>query len=342
MKSKVTLKDIAMQVGVAEMTVSSALRNVGRVGKETRKKIIEAADQLGYRPNTAAQSMRSGRFGCLALLVSKNHPTPVTMKMLKGMESVMSKQNMHLILSQLAEEKVVDSSYMPQILRRSMADGLLIKYDVHIPDEMIRILKQHQFNIPYIWINSKHKSDCIYPNEIDAGRRATEHLINLGHRNIWYLTYGVNKKLHFNAPDRFKGYNTAMKTAGLESNWLGRYRGELPRNMRLPAIMELFSSDNSPTAVVTNSSETAAVALLAAARLNIKVPEELSIITFNEEPFDSNGILIDSMIMPAEELGSGSVKMLIEKINDHSIIHPPCRIKYRMEPGESCAPFCKL
>ena len=133
-----------------------------------------------------------------------------------------------------------------------------------------------------------------------------------------------------------------MKDAGLEANWLGRNRGELFRNMRLGAIQDLFSSNNCPTAVVTNNTTTAGMVLLAAAKLNIKVPEKLSIVTFNEKPFDDSGILIDSMIMPAAEIGTKSVEMLIDKINDHSIIHPPCRIKYSLEPGESCAPLYKL
>ena len=75
---KTTLKDIAQRVGVTEMTVSAALRNTGRISAAMRRQIIEMADKLGYRPNAAARSIRSGRFGCLALLVSREHPTPVT------------------------------------------------------------------------------------------------------------------------------------------------------------------------------------------------------------------------------------------------------------------------
>jgi len=341
MRSKVTLKDIAKQVGVAEMTVSSALRNVGRVGAETRKKIIEAADQLGYRPNVAARSIRSGHFGSLAMLISQNHPTPLSMQMLSGIEKVMNKNNLHLILSQLADKEVTDNNYMPQILRQSMTDGLLIKYDIHIPDEMEKILEQHHFNIPAIWINSKHKSDCIYPDEIDAGRRATEHLINLGHKNIWYLTYTINKDWHYSISDRFTGYKQAMKSAGLQAHWLGKGSEELFRNIRLGLIQELFNSDNCPTAIVTNNLTTTGMALLAAAKLNIKVPEELSIITFHDEPVDNSGILIDTMKLPEYEIGQRAVEMLLEKINDHSVIHKPYIAKYSLELGDSCVPLCK-
>jgi DNA-binding LacI/PurR family transcriptional regulator len=338
MKSQVTLKDIALKVGVAEMTVSSALRNVGRVGAETRKKIIAAADELGYRPNLAARSIRSGRFGCLALLTSQNHPTPVSLQMLGGIETIMNKNNLHLILSQLADKKVTDNSYMPQILRESMADGLLIKHDIYIPDEMKNILAQHHFKIPAIWINSKHESDCIYPDELDSGRRATEHLINLGHKNIWYLTYCIDKDSHYSISDRFNGYKQAMESAELQPNWLGKGKKELSRSTRLSLIQELFESDNCPTAIVTTNTTTAGIALLAAAKLNIKVPEELSIITFSNEPVDSSGILLDTMKIPEGEMGKQAVEMLLEKINDHSIIQKPYIAKYSLEAGDSCAP----
>ncbi len=336
MKSKVTLKDIAREVGVAEMTVSSALRNVGRVGKETRQKIIEVADKLGYRPNTAAQSMRSGRFNCLALLISQNHPTPITINMLNGIENVMAKNNLHLILSQLADEKVTDKDYMPQILRQSMADGLLIKYDIYIPNEMIRILKQNKYNIPAIWINSKHKTDCIYADEIDAGRQATKYLIDMGHRNIWYLTYTTEQKGHYSIEDRFKGYKKIMTSAGLQPNWLGKNYDILSREMRLELIQQILKTKKRPTAIVTNNATTANISILAATMLNIKIPDELSIITFNEEPFDNTGMPIDTMIIPSEKIGTKAVEMLLQKIDNPSIVFPAHKMKYSLNKSGSC------
>ena len=336
---KTTLKDIAQRVGVTEMTVSAALRNTGRISAAMRRQIIEMADKLGYRPNAAARSIRSGRFGCLALLVSREHPTPVTKPLLAGMEDAMRAKNLHLLLSCLPDEKLVDQDYMPQILRESMADGLLIKHDVNIPDAMVELIERHRIRIPALWLNSKHKGNCIYFDEFRSGTVATEHLIGLGHRRIAYYTHTDRRDAHYSIQDRFEGYCDAMRRAGLTPSWLDGPPGEaFERRARLEAILERLGGRERPTAVVAENETTARIVMLAAARLQLAPAADLSLITFSDAPFDDCGIPIDTMALPVAEMGSRSVNMLLQIIDDRALRLPPVKLLPRRLDGETCGP----
>ena len=340
---KITLKDIALKFGVTEMTVSSALRNKGRISEDMRIQIIEMANKMGYRPNAAARSIRSGRFGCLALLVSHENLTPITTDLLASLETAMSARNLHLILSRVHDEKLTDETYMPEILRESMADGLLIKHDVNIPDVMIELVERYRLSIPSVWLNSKHKNNCVYFDEFAAGLEATEHLVRLGHRKISYFTYTQRPNLHYSGNDRFEGYCEAMRRAGLKPDWLsGRPGRHFEREDRLEAIHYLLRTPNRPTAVIADNTTTARITLLAATRLALTLGHDLSIITFNDSSFDDCGIAIDVMVAPVAEMGTNSVQMLLSIIDDRKEILPPAVLKYTLQKGVTCGPLPEI
>jgi len=329
-----TLADVARRVGVTEMTVSAALRGVGRISKETRGRIIDAARELGYRPNAAARSMRSGRFNCLALLVSQEHPSGMPYGMLDGMHDAMTPRNLHLTLSRLGDEKLTDRGFVPKMLREAMADGLLVKYDQRIPQRMVELFRRYR--LPAVWINSKHDSDCVYPDDVAAGRQATEHLLGMGHRRIAFVCYvGAG---HYSPLDRFEGYSLAMGAAGLEATWLDRRPDGLSRRDRVGAISQWLRQPGRPTGVVVNSPTSAKILLLGATRLGLRVPRDLSIVTFSDMPTDDCGVAIDTLTLPARQMGRQAVEMLLAKIDDPTAVHAPRALPWRLAPGQTCGP----
>ena len=333
--ANVSLKDIAEHLGVTKMTVSAALRGTGRIGEETRRQVIKAAMELGYRPNTAARSIRSGRFNCLSLLLSFSSSQgylPPTM--LSGIRTALDRHGLYLVLSQLPDEKLVDETYVPTILRHAVSDGLLIKYDVLIPPRMMELL--HRSMIPSIWINSKHAADCIYADEIDAGRQATEHLLALGHRRIAYVAYSGGT--HYSVTDRYEGYRQAMGRAGLEPRWVDRSSVGLPRKERAAAIQRWLERSDHPTAVLVTSDTTMNILLLTAARMGLEIPRDLSIVAFGDAQVDALGIPTTSQIMPNSQVGEDAVEMLLKKIDDPSKDLPPRAIPGHLQSGGTSAP----
>ncbi len=332
--NSVTLIDVADKTGVSMMTVSAALRGVGRMADKTREQVLKEAQNLGYCPNAAARSIRSGRFGCIAILLSIHPDSWRAFKynLLDGIETVLEQENLHLVVNRLPAQQLTDAGYIPKMLREATADGLLIKYDQNIPAKMIELINKNR--IPAIWMNSKQTGDCIYPDEIAAGRIATERLLELGHKKIGYLCY--SGRGHYNVIDRFKGYKAAMLQAGLPAIWIDDQYIQIPRNERGALMRKWLQNPDRPTAIIAPST-CAKILLYTTAAIGIRIPDDLSVITFSNEPEDDIGIPLDTVITPYYELGLKAAEMLLEKIKDRTKIFTPRILTSKIISGASTA-----
>ena len=169
---KVTIRQIAARTGLSPITVSRVLGDKSDKHRpETRERVLRAAEELGYRINTAARAISTGRFGSVALLMSTEGsfsylPGPL----MDGIQEVLEEQDLHLTVARLSDEKLTDAEYVPQILREWTADGVLINYHFHIPGRLIELVRR--YNVPSIWINSKQECNSVHPDDFGAGRRA--------------------------------------------------------------------------------------------------------------------------------------------------------------------------
>ena len=214
----VTLKRIAEHCGLSLQTVGAVLGSRAHLFRpETRERVLRAAAQLGYRRNSAAKAMRSGRFACAALVLSDN-PWRSTLfrEQVAGMDHALTAAGMHLAHALIPEHDLREHGRVPKILGELMADGLLINYTTGIPPALDRVMAKH--HLPAIWMNVRRDRDCVHPDDEGAGRLATEHLLALGHRRIAYVDYchaTGQPDQHYSAADRQTGYAAAMRAAGL-------------------------------------------------------------------------------------------------------------------------------
>ena len=240
----------------------------------------------------------------------------------------------HLNITKLPDEKLTDRGYVPKILRELMVDGLLINYTDHIPQQMLDLINKH--GVPAIWINSKHQSDCIYPDDLDAGQRAAEHLLKLGHRRIAYVTYsGMG---HYSGYDHMAGYQDAMRQAGLESR-LFIFEGKgVKREDRSALAKQMLESPDPPPAIITERASTYLPTLFAAAAIGLQVPRDLSIVAFGRELENTGGVALTTLLNPLYETGQAAVGMLLKKIGNPKRLLPTRTLKYGFAEGQSCAP----
>jgi len=131
-----TLKVIAEAAGVSIPVVSQVLNSKGqRFRPETRRRVRQAAERLGYRPNNSARAMATGRLGCAALVLStQGYRSTLPAELLRGIDEELARHNMHLTIARLPDEKLTREGYVPKILREWLSDGLLINYTSDIPD----------------------------------------------------------------------------------------------------------------------------------------------------------------------------------------------------------------
>ncbi|HAU39095.1 MAG TPA: hypothetical protein DCX07_15450 [Phycisphaerales bacterium] len=340
---KATIKDIAERTGVSHVTVSNALRRSGRMAEDTRRRILKAANELGYRPNTFAKATRMGRFNAAGLLMSTFHGrSHISFGLIDGIQGELAAHEMHLVMSRLSDEKLTSEANLPRLLREWMTDGLLINYNIDIPEGMVRVIREHA--LPSIWINADMESDCVCPDDVGAGRLATEQLLSRGHRRIAYLQYPTptaHRKKHHSEQRRREGYEQAMRSAGLtseaevlEATWT-RPGDVFETDTRVEAAVQWLRRDVRPSAVVTYSSSVAQPLLHATALLGIRVPQELAILTVEDMPAAAQGVPITTIDLNVEEMGRQAVRMLLQKIEAPAEPLAPTRVSVKLVAGQT-------
>ncbi|HYG75209.1 MAG TPA: LacI family DNA-binding transcriptional regulator [Planctomycetota bacterium] len=203
---------------------------------------------------------------------------------------------------------------------------------------MIELIQEH--GIPSVWINTQQKADCVFPDDLDASRSATETLLRLGHRRIAYADFGIGvgrPPHHYSNVDRYEGYARAMRAANLPSRYV-QGAEFIPLRERAAFAAHILSGDDRPSAFVTYNDTTALPILHAAACRGLSIPRDLSVITFFQERLDRTGISVSTMVIPWHEVGSTAARMLLDKIADPSQTFPPRALQFALEEGATLAP----
>ncbi len=328
----VTLKQIAERSGLSFQTVSKILSDKGASYRpETRDHVLRVAEELGYRPNTSARAMRTGAFGCVALVRSTvSGRSTLFRDLLIGIEDALAEHNLHLTMARLPDQTLTEDNAVPKILREWMADGLLLNYHQDIPPKLQALVERH--HLPSVWINSQHSADCVYPADFETGRRAAEHLLHMGHTRIAFATILTT---HYSAIDRVAGYSQAMQAAGAAPAIL-LHEGSCAAG--IPFWRETLSQPNRPTAVIAYMPHVAQAAYLAALQVGLHVPEDLSLAAFHESPLSDSGAPITTWLIPEYKMGYAAVEMLVRKITQPSEMLAPLILPFDFDSGATCAP----
>ena len=327
-----SIKQIAEQTGLSEPSVRHILGNQAhKYHPDTCRRVREAALQLGYRANASARSMRTGRFGCVALVRSatSRHST-LFRGLLEGIEDALAEHDLHLTVARLSDRTLTDPEAVPKILRQWMADGLLLNYQQDIPARMQELIERHR--LPSVWINSRHAADCVHPDDLAAGRAAAEHLLGLGHARI---AYGTIPTTHYSAADRRAGHEAALGAAGLAPRVL-THAGDTSDG--IPLWRETLSRPDRPTAVIAYMPHVAQAVFYAALMLGLRVPQDLSLSVFDMSPLKATGLPVTTWVIPDYAMGQGAVEMLVQKITAPAAPLPPRVLPLGFAPGQTCAP----
>ncbi|HEY3329362.1 MAG TPA: LacI family DNA-binding transcriptional regulator [Capsulimonadaceae bacterium] len=332
----ITMKDIARRAGVSRQAVSAALgssKTSIRVSDETKWRVEQVASELGYRPNSAARTMVTGKFGCVAMLLTPTADlSTISWPFLWGIHDALEARNLHLLQAMLPKHdpKRIDS--MPKFLREWMIDGVLVNYMAAIPPALEAALDNP--SQPAVWMNVNREFDAVRPNDYEASRELTQRLIGHGHTRITFAMHGTT---HYSKHDRIAGYTDAMRAAGLQPSVAEKLVGT---RGWVEVGREWFSSIERPTGVIAYDQFTASPLLFAAKMEGLDVPGDLTLATFRGESRedDAAGVIISSMLVPWYQMGSASVGMLVDKIDHPEAQYPVRLIPFTFDPGETVGP----
>lgn len=337
MRMPVSIKTIAEECGVSRQAVSNALTDKGRLAPETRERIVQVARELGYRPNSIARTMQSGRFGSIALLLStKDGHSWMPDPLLAGIHDELARHDLHLTVARLPDEKLVSAGLVPKLLREWACDGVLINYIYEVPSRLVSMIEE--YNIPCIWINMRREADCVHPDDFQAAYDATRHLLDLGHRNIGFVDYRFGSAAqHYSIHDRRGGYETALHEAGCQTHVIGNTSAR-PMEELFDLSVAWLGQPNRPTAVVAYGDAEAVAITTAAMSLGLRLPHDLSLIAFHWGGVAITCLGTTLMAMPAYQMGETAVQMLLRKIDDPSLVLPPQALPYGSMAGHTVGP----
>lgn len=341
----VSLKNVAAMAGVSPITVSRVLNNSRLVTDGTRAKVLEACRCCGYQPHAAARALRSSRFDTIGLLLpTEERHARLPYALLAGITDELESRKQSLQVIRLTDMALTSCGFAPRILSERMVDGLLINYEVDLPPGLVQKIHEHQ--LPSIWINIKASADSVYPDMFGGAQKAIRRLLELGHRHIGYLDFTSDVSRpdqgHYSVRDCYEGCRHAVEASHSGARLEIMSKGGIPRRDRPGIAGTMLGRHDRPTAIITFSSRQALTCLHAALSLGLRVPDDLSMVTYHDEPVcDETGLAFGTISVPESEMGRIAVRMLMEKIREPEPALPSVCLDMPFRAGETCAPAPK-
>jgi LacI family transcriptional regulator len=327
MARKVSLKDIAKEVGVSTTLVSYVLNNLkeGRISKEIAQKIREVAQRLNYRPNLMAKSLKTNRTMTLGLIVA-DISNPFSSTLARIVEDEAGKMNYTVIFGSSDENQQKGARLIDTLLNRQV-DGLIISPPADSQEQMRELQKQE---VPFVLLDRYFpdiKTNYVALNNHAAASMATSHLIEHGCDRIGMITY---KTSLFHLQERKRGYQAALKQSSVP------YKKQYVREVDVvndkseieKAVRELLNVQPRINGLVFASNIIAANALRYINPLPLKVPDDIAIVSFDEtEALDLFYAPLTYIRQPLREMGAMATKILLENIVSNNRI-----TQVQMEP----------
>ncbi|MDY0908216.1 LacI family DNA-binding transcriptional regulator [Microbacterium sp. CFBP9034] len=312
-----TLSDVAARAGVSVSAVSRVLSDApsARVSEDTRRRIQDAAQELGYRPNFAARALKFSRTNVVGLIVP-DLTNAIFTELMRGVEDEAHRRG-YMVLLARAEGMPEGEESIPRLIGEGRVDGVLVQVGDHMrPHDLQKLVEG---TLPVVFVNSIHpqRAGSVVLEDEAGMRLATEHLIGLGHTRIAFIGGLPSSDT---SERREQGFRAAMADAGhaVDDDHLTRL-GYDPRSGGA-ALARLAALEPRPTAVVVANVNAAHGALLEARRLGLRVPEDLSLVAMHDAWTAENAWPpLTTVRMPLYELGRAAMAAIFDRITSGAV-----------------------
>ncbi len=273
-----TIHDVAKRAKVSAITVSRVVNRSGYVSEETRQRVEIAIKELGYIPNSVSRSLRLKRTHVIALIVS-DITNPFWTTVTRGVEDACRAQGFSVILCNTDEQQDKLDEYL-RVLLQKRVDGFLVAPTTDHTPALSSVVEQE---VPMVFIDREPphvKASVVRGDSEDGAYQLTEYLINLGHRRIAILS-GPEKTT--TSQQRIAGYRSAHLAHNMPLDPILIYKGEYNQEHGYHTTRSIFHDVHpQPTAIVAGNSLIAVGVLRAAYELGLHVPEQLSVVSFDD------------------------------------------------------------
>lgn len=309
----VTIKDIARSLNISISTVSRALRGLPEIHPATRDAVVKLAEELDYQPNQLAKNLAKSRTKTIGVIVP-NLIYHFFSAMLNSIEEAALQAGYSVLVCQTNESYLREITNIQNLLR-SQVEGFIISLS-RDTDNYEHVERLTRKNIPLVlfdrYAESIDVSKVIVDNEA-AAFKATEHLIENGCQRIGFLA-GPARLLLSN--QRIKGYQAALAKHNLQPDNHYVFHCDYTQENTVMQTLALMSLPQPPDGVVTISDRVAYPAIYAMKQKGLRVPEDVAVVSFNNEPVSAFfSPALSSISQPIQEMGTETVRLLLKQID---------------------------
>ncbi|GAA3725664.1 DNA-binding LacI/PurR family transcriptional regulator [Spinactinospora alkalitolerans] len=304
-----TIRDVAKHAGVSKSLVSLVLQGSDQVSPARRGAVLQAMEQIGYRPNAAARSLSARRTGTIGVLLSHLR-NPWIVDLLDGLHPILHEHGLRMLFGDGRLNQRTDESLIQTFLEMRV-DGLVLVGTIPISPAIAQIAGE----VPTVIASSRDidlpSVDTIAADDWRGAESATRHLIELGHTRIAHISgRGVVGAI------RRQAYEETMRACGLEDD-IAVEAGDGGEEGAYRAAVKLLSGGKRPTAIFASNDMSCIGALSAADDVGVRTPEELSLVGYDNTYLARLRHLWLTSVDPAnEEVGRRAGRALLARIDD--------------------------
>jgi len=334
----VTIKDVAKQAGVSPATVSRVIADNPRISSKTKQKVREVMEELGYFPNFQARNLVAKKSQTLGIVMENSatlaFQNPFFPEVLRGISTRAHGSQYGLYLSTGATQEEIHREVV-EMAQGKRVDGIILLYS-KIGDPVMEYLGQ--CGLPFSVVGRPYKDpetvSYVDNDNINNAKETVEYLIGLGHRHIAFVGGATDFVVSL---DRMEGYRQALDQHGIPFVEAYAVNQELMQGKEREAIRQLMALDVPPTAIVTHDDMVAYEVIGYLEDLQIRVPEEISIIGFNNHAISKHlKPPLSTVDISIYELGLHAAELVLEKITDESVPPKQVVVSSRLIERGSC------
>lgn len=340
----ITIKDVAKLAGVSPSTVSRTCTNHPSISKQTKAKVRKAMQELGYEPNFQASNLATRNSRTIGIILpdseSEVYQNSFYLEAIRGIGQFCNqKQYMNTLITGSSEKEVLQ--VIKTMLNSGRVDGFIALYSKR-DDEVLDYLYDNGITYVLVGKATFNPNQVIYidNDNIQAAKEATDYLIQLGHEKIAFL--GTDNSSMF-IQDRKNGYMMSLMDHNipvhpeyfLEQDFLKDETGS-----SLDRLRDLLLSDSAPTAILVSDDILAVALEKVLIELGIRVPEQLSIISFNNSLFAQlTNPPLTSVDINSYQLGIEAASQIINHIENPNLLATKIIVPHRIIERNSCLPL---
>ncbi|WP_299094937.1 LacI family DNA-binding transcriptional regulator [uncultured Metabacillus sp.] len=334
----VTIKDVAKKANVAPSTVSRVIANSPRISEQTKKRVREVMEELGYHPNFQARSLAAKSTQAIGVIMPNSayhaFQNPFFPEVLRGISKNAHANKYGIYLSTGSTENEIYAEVMSMVQGRRV-DGIILLYS-RINDKAMKFLQETNFPFSVVGRPYENEERITYVDNdnIYITKQITNYLIELGHRTIAFVGGSSDFVVTI---DRLNGYKLALAEAGIPFNEDYLVHEEFIKENGRIAIESLMSLKNPPTALVTQDDLIAYEMISHLEDMNIKVPDDISIVSFNNLMLSEHSKPpLTSIDISIYQLGFEATNCLLEKIKMPETLPKRITIPTKFIERKSC------